>query len=90
MFTTESPVDMRFFVWASRIIDDVRERRRIEWLDDNTLDGSRKGTLRGFVNHDTENMAEAVVRVTLHSGWEHEVLLVDLMNAKFRHGYRVI
>lgn len=90
MFTTESPVDMRFFVWAYLIVDDVHENRRIEWLDDNTLDGSRKGTLRGFTQDNYDSMAEAIVRVTLDSGWEHEVPLVDLMNAKFRSGYRVI
>lgn len=86
MFTTESPIDMRFFVWAYPIVDDVHERRRIEWLDDNTLDGSRKGTLRGFIGN-PENMAEAIVRITLDSGWEHEVPLVDLMNAALKNGY---
>lgn len=86
MFTIESPVDMRFFVWAYPIVDDVHENRRIEWLDDNTLDGSRIGTLRGFVNS-PESIAETVVHVTLDSGWEHEVPLVDLMNAALKNGY---
>lgn len=86
MFTTESPVDMRFFVWAYPIVDDVHAGRRIEWLDDNALSGSRTGTLRGFVG-DPENMAEAIVHVTLDSGWEHGVSLVDLMNAAYRNGY---
>lgn len=82
MFTTESPVDMRFFTWAYLIVEDVHDRKRIEWIDD----GSRIGTLRGFTNS-PESMAEARIRVTLDSGREHEVMLVDLMNAKLRHGY---
>ena len=86
MFSTESPVDFRFFVWADAIVRDIHERNRIEWLDKNTLEGSRTGTLRGFIGH-PENMAEAVVRVTLDSGWEHEVPLVDLMNARWGSGY---
>lgn len=86
MFTTDSPVDLRFFTWAAPIVQDIRDRRRIEWLDDDTFDGSRTGMLRGYVG-DFDNIAEAVIRVTLDSGWEHEVLLVDLMNAALRHGY---
>ena len=86
MFPTESPVDMRFFTWAYLIVEDVHERKRIEWIDSDTLTGSRIGTLRGFTNS-PESMAEARIRVTLDSGWEHEVTLVELMNAKFRHGY---
>ena len=87
MFTTESPVDMRFFTWAYLIVEDVHDRKRIEWLDDSTHTGSRIGTLRGFINDGGDNIAEAIVRVTLDSGFEHEVMLVDLMNAKFRNGY---
>lgn len=86
MFTNESPIDMQFFVWAAPIVDDVHERKRIEWIDTDTLDGSRKGTLRGF-NNSPDNMAEARIRVTLDSGAEIEVTLVELMNAAHRHGY---
>ena len=86
MFTTESPLDMRFFTWAYLIVEDVHERKRIEWIDDSTHTGSRIGTLRDFINS-PDSMSEARIRVTLDSGWEHEVMLVDLMNAKFRNGY---
>lgn len=86
MFTSDSPVDLRFFTWAAPIVDDVSNRRRIEWLDDATFDGSRTGTLRGYANN-FDNIAEAVIRVTLQSGSEYEVWLVDLMNAALRHGY---
>lgn len=86
MFSTESPVDIRFFVWADAIVRDVHENNRIEWVDDNAFDGTRLGTLRGFVNS-PDNMAHAIVRVTLDSGFEHEVSLVDLMSARFNNGY---
>lgn len=87
MFTIDSPFDLRFFVWAAPIVQDIQDRRRIEWLDADTFDGSRTGTLRGYINDGGDDLRQAVVRVTLRSGWEHEVPLVDLMNAKIRHGY---
>ena len=87
MFTTESPVDLRFITWAAPIVDDVSERRRIEWVDDSTLTGSRTGTLRGYNDDGGDDIRRAIVRVTLKSGWEHEVPLIALMNAAYRHGY---
>lgn len=87
MFTTETPVDLRFFVWAAPIIQDIQDYRKIEWVDDKTLAGSRTGTLRGFINDGGDDIRQAIVRVTLDSGWEHEVSLVDLMNAQIKCGY---
>ena len=87
MFTTDSPVDLRFMVWASPIIQDVRGHRRIKWVDTDTLDGSRSGTLRGYITDGGDDIRNAIVRVTLDSGWEHEVSLVTLMNASHRGGY---
>lgn len=87
MYTTDSPVDLRFFTWAAPIVQDIQERRKIEWLDARSFSGSYRGMLRGFINDGGDNIAEAIVRVTLDSGWEHEVLLVDLMNAQVKCGY---
>lgn len=87
MFTTESPVDLRFIYWASPIIEDIRAHRHIKWVDHDTLEGSRTGTLRGYIDDGGDDIRQAVVRVTLDSGWEHEVLLVDLMTASQRGGY---
>lgn len=86
MFTTDSTVDLRFFTVAAPIVQDVHEERRVEWLDPSAFEGSRTGTLRWFVD-DTGSMSEARIRVTLDSGWEHEVMLVHLMNAAFGGGY---
>ena len=87
MFTTDSPVDLRFMYWASPIILDVRAYRRIKWVDHDTLKGTRTGTLRGYITDGGDDIRQAVIRVTLDSGWEHEVSLIDLMNASRRGGY---
>lgn len=87
MFTTDSPVNVRFFTWAAPIIQDIEARRRIEWVDDETLLGSRKGTLRGYYNNGGDDIRRAVIRVTLLSGTEYHVPLVTLMNAAFKGGY---
>lgn len=87
MFTTDSPVDIHFITFASPIIQDIQDGRRIEWIDADTLDGSRSGTLRGYIIDGGDDIRQTRVRVTLDSGFEHEVPLVTLMNASFNHGY---
>ena len=87
MFTTESPTDLRFIKWAAPIIQDVSDYRKISWVDEDTLDGYRSGTLRGYINDGGDDIRQANVRVTLDSGFEHEVMLVDLMNAACTSGY---
>ena len=88
MFTTDTPVDLRFMIWAGPIVQDIQRRRRIEWLDRDTLDGSRTGTLRGYSDDGGDDIRQAIVRVTLTSGWELEVPFIDLVNASRRGGYR--
>lgn len=88
MFTTDSICDIHFFVFAFSIVEDVHENRRIEWKDDNAPGGSRIGTLRDFTqHHESHTMPTAIIRVTLDNGFDHEVLLVDLMNADRNGGY---
>ena len=88
MFTTESTVNLRFFNVAAPIVEDVNEERRVEWLDQSSPTGSRTGTLRWFIDEwRLDSIAEARVRVTIDGGWEHDVPLVNLMNAAFGGGY---
>lgn len=87
MFSADSPVDLRFITWAAPVIQDIHDCRKIEWLDARSFSGSYTGTLRGYITDGGDDIRQAIVRVTLDSGWEHEVSLIDLMNAKNRHGY---
>lgn len=87
MFTTESTVNLLFFKWASPIIQDIQRGRRVEWLDGRSFSGSYTGTLRGYINRVDDDIRQANIRVTLDSGFEHEVMLVDLMNAAYANGY---
>ena len=87
MFTTDSPVNVHFIKWAGPIIQDIERRRRVEWVDRNVLDGSRKGTLRGYSDNGGDDIRNAIVRVTLDSGWELEVSFLELMNAAYNCGY---
>ena len=88
MFTTDTPVDLRFMIWAGPIVQDIQRRRRIEWLDRDMSDISRRGTLRGYHDDGGDDIRQAIVRVTLDSGWELGVSILELMNAAQRGGYR--
>lgn len=86
-FTTNSPIDIRMIQAMGWVIDDICSKRKIEWVDDDSPTGTRIGTLRCIEDTQVEDPRQATVRVTLESGFEHSVLLLDLVNAKQNGGY---
>ena len=87
LFTKESPLNIDMIQAMGWVIDDICAKRKIEWVDEDTLSGTRIGTLRNIENRDVDDPRLTTVRVTLESGWEHSVLLLDLVNAKQNGGY---
>lgn len=86
-FTKESPLNIGMVHAMGWVLDDICAKRKIEWVDENTLNGTRIGTLRCIEDTKVEDPRQATVRVTLESGFEHSVLLLDLVNAKQNGGY---
>lgn len=86
-FTVDSPINIRMIQAMGWVIDDICSKRKIEWVDEDTLSGTRIGTLRNIENSDVDDPRQATVRVTLEGGLEHSVLLLDLVNAKQNGGY---
>ena len=86
-FTTDSPISIGMIHAMGWVLDDICAKRKIEWVDEDTLSGTRIGTLRNIENRDVDDPRQATVRVTLESGFEHSVLLLDLVNAKQNGGY---
>ena len=86
-FTIDSPLNIGMVHAMGWVIDDICAKRKIEWVDENTLNGTRIGTLRCIEDTKVEDPRQATVRVTLESGFEHSVLLLDLVNAKQNGGY---
>ena len=86
-FTINSPLNIGMVQAMGWVIDDICAKRKIEWVDGNTLSGTHIGTLRNIENSNVEDPRQATVRGTLENGFEYSVLLLDLVNAKQNGGY---